>query len=80
MKIRAMGSADLIYRLNKLLKQLNSSGKVYDNRGGSMEKRLYLDKDDRAFSDLLYRIEDGMATFTQIQNGEWIENDGRRLK
>lgn len=80
MKIRAMGSADLIYRLNELLKQLNSSGKVYDNRGGSKEKRLYLDMDDRAFSDLLYRVADGIATFTQIQNGEWVENDGRRLK
>ncbi len=67
MKIRAMGAEDLIKRLNALLNMFNASGKIYDNRGTSKDKRLYLDIDDRDFENLLYQAEDGIAIIKQLR-------------
>ena len=68
MKIRAMGAPDLIQRLNDLLQQFNASGKIYNNRGNSKDKRLYLDFDDRAFENLLYTAEDGISDLRLLRS------------
>lgn len=77
MKIRIMGSGDLIIKLNNLLRQFNSSGKIYDNRG-STEKRLYLDLDDRQVENMIYSAEDGIATLAQLKEEQAKEI--RRIK
>lgn len=67
MKIRAMGSADLIHKMNDLLGQFNAGGRVYDNRGQSRDKRLYLDFDDRDFEQLLNKFQGIQSTIKELE-------------
>ena len=56
MNIRLNGSTDLLERARALL---GVDDKIYPNRGGPGQGRLYVTIDDRAFEALLDRIERG---------------------
>lgn len=53
MKIRIIGSADLVERASKVLRAAGVPAKMYPSRYSTAEMRLYCDVDDRAAAELL---------------------------
>lgn len=60
MQIRIIGTTDLVIRLNDILQSQNIGATLYKAKN-PQDKRLYINIDDRKFSDLLYSVEDGIS-------------------
>lgn len=56
MKLRIMGSADLVDELAKIMEQAGVAGRVYPSRNGEYELRWYGDIDDRVIAAWLRKI------------------------